>query len=113
MKILKLKEGESISVINSNNGGVFIKNKNNILYVENIDNLEENIYIKDITKDELTSFILTCLLENNSLNLKKSNQNCKLITKLLENQFNIICGNNYNDLDIKCIKFQAITYYEK
>lgn len=112
-KVLKLKKGEKISIINSNNRGILIKNENNILKVTETKNKFANTKIKRLSNSELTSFVLSTLLENNSCEIKGNKENNSLISKLLENQFNKICGKNYNGLDILDIEFQAITYYEK
>lgn len=111
--VLKLKKGEKISIINSKNEGVVIKNENNILKVSETKKEYANIHIKKLSDSELNSFVLTTLLENNSCEIKNNKENNNLISKLLENQFNKICGKNYNGLDILDIEFQAITYYEK
>lgn len=104
---------KKISIINSNNKGILIKNENNILKVIEIQEKYANTHIITLSVSELNSFVLTTLLENNSLEIKNNNENSNLINKLIENQFNKICGKSYNGLDILNIEFQAITYYEK
>lgn len=112
-KVLKLNKGDKICIVNSKNEGVLIKNEDNILKIKETNNKCANIHIKKLSDSELNSFVLTTLLENNSLEIKNDKENNCLINKLLEKQFNKICGKNYNGLDILDIEFQAITYYEK
>lgn len=112
-KVIKLKKGEKICIINTKNEGLLIKNENNILKVIEAKEKYANTYIKELSDSELNSFVLTTLLENNSCDIKNNKENSNLISKLLENHFDKICGNKYNGLDILDIEFQAITYYEK
>jgi len=110
-RILKLNKGDKVTIVNSNNNGVLIENRDNVLNVKEINNQDETIYIKSLTDSEIISYALTILLENNSTEIKINKSNKKIITQLLENQFNNISGNIKND--VIDMEFQAITYYEK
>ena len=114
-KYLKLKENEELVVFNSkNNGGVLIKSKDKKLIISEVERKElENIYIKVLSDMEITSFVLTCLLENNYINLKADKSkmtNQEHINELLDSHYNFLQGKT--DKDIKDMYFQCITEYE-
>ena len=114
-KCLKLKENEELVVFNNkNNGGVLIKSKGKGLIISEIENRElENIYIRILSDTEITSFVLTCLLENNYINLKADKSkmtNQEHINELLDSHYNFLQGKT--DKDIKDMYFQCITEYE-
>lgn len=110
-KILKLNSGEDICIVNSNNGGVYIKNINDRLNIEELKTLDtSNLCINKLSLSELTSFILSILLDNNSLEIK-DNKISELITKLLYYQYDMISGDCHND--ILDMSFQVITHYGK
>lgn len=113
--VLQLNESEEIMVTSSNKGSVLIKNENGILKVSDINKkISSNIFIKSLNMNEINSFVLSKLLEDSEISCNRKNiDNQKLVNKILDNQFNYICGNNYNFDEIKSIKFQAITYFEK
>ena len=114
-KYLKLKENEELVVFNNkNNGGVLIKSKGKGLNISEIEKRElENIYIRILSDTEITSFVLTCLLENNYINLKADKSkmtNQEHINELLDSHYNFLQGKT--DKDIKDMYFQCITEYE-
>ena len=114
-KYLKLKENEELVVFNNkNNGGVLIKSKDKKLIISEVERRElENIYIKILSDMEITSFVLTCLLENNYINLKADKSkmtNQEHINELLDSHYNFLQGKT--DKDIKDMYFQCITEYE-
>lgn len=108
-KYLRLKENEEITISGSNNdAGVLIKNQNNRLIISEITNLEkENIYIKNIDNNFLTSFVLIKLLENNDLSL----DNSQYINNILDNYYKALFD-EYLDKEIENITFQCITEYK-
>ena len=116
-KYLILNDNEELVVFGNNDGGVLIKNKNNMLNIsETEEERKENLCIKNISNNEMTSFILSCLLENNHINLmydksKMSTQD--LINKLLDKHYDLFCGKSYSSDEIKFIDFQCVTYYNK
>ena len=114
-KYLKLKENEELVVFNNkNNGGVLIQNKDKRLVISEIEKRElENIYIKILNDTEITSFVLTCLLENNHINLnadKSKMTNQELINKLLDRHYDFLQGKI--DKEVKDMYFECITEYE-
>ena len=114
-KYLKLKENEELVVFNNkNNGGVLIKSKDKKLIISEVERRElENIYIKILSDMEITSFVLTCLLENNYINLKADKSKMTTqehINELLDSHYNFLQGKT--DKDIKDMYFQCITEYE-
>lgn len=110
-RIYKLKNGDSIGVVNSKNNGILIKNNNDTLKVLEIKEQCSNLYIKNITESEVIGFVLTILLENNSLEIKENKENSELIGKLLDNEFKKLLGDS--KLDVVNTEFQVITTYEK
>ena len=114
-KYLKLKENEELVVFNNkNNGGVLIKSKDKKLIISEVERTElENIYIKLLNDAEITSFVLTCLLENNHINLKADKSkmtNQKYINGLLDSHYDFLQGKT--DKDVKDTYFECITEYE-
>ena len=114
-KYLKLKENEEIVIFDKKeNGGVLIRNKDKRLIISEVKRTElKNIYIKILSDAELTSFVLTCLLENNHINLnadKSKLTNQELINGLLDNHYDFLQGNI--NKDIKDMYFECITEYE-
>lgn len=109
-KILKIEPDEEINIITSKNKGIKVTNINNDIVVKEVnETICENVYIKSLSYTEITSFILTNLLENN-----KDNHLIKdAVTKLQEDYYNYICGENCESEDIIDMNFQVITYYEK
>lgn len=113
-KALKLNDGESISIFNSDTSRINIKSIDGKLNIKEINcNENSNIFINKLNISEITTFVLSILLENNCLGIKNNNEDRELVSKLLENQFKKACGKNYNGLDISYIEFQVITHYEK
>ncbi len=109
-KVLMLNKNDKIVIINSDNKGVIVKNKNNkIIVEETVEKHCDNLYIKSLSYTEITSFILTNLLENN----KDKHIVKDAITKLQEDYYNYICGKNNESEDVRDMFFQVITYYEK
>ena len=114
-KYLKLKENEEIVIFDKKeNGGVLIRNKDKRLIISEVKRTElKNIYIKILSDAELTSFVLTCLLENNHINLnadKLKLTNQELINGLLDNHYDFLQGKiNKN---VKDMYFECITVYE-
>lgn len=114
-KYLKLKENEELVVFNNeNNGGVLIQNEDKRLVISEVEKRElENIYIKKLNDTEITSFVLTCLLENNHINLnadKSKMTNQELINKLLDRHYDFLQGKI--DKEVKDMYFECITEYE-
>ena len=114
-KYLKLKEDEELVVFNNkNNGGVLIKSKDKKLIISEVERRElENIYIKILSDMEITSFVLTCLLENNYINLKADKSkmtNQEHINELLDSHYDFLQGKT--DKDVKDTYFECITEYE-
>ena len=114
-KYLKLKEDEELVVFNNkNNGGVLIKSKDKKLIISEVGRTElENIHIKLLSDTEMTSFVLTCLLENNHINLKADKSkmtNQEHINGLLDSHYDFLQGKI--DKDVKDMYFECITEYE-
>ena len=114
-KYLKLNENEELVVFNNkNNGGVLIQNKDKKLIISEVEKTGlENIYIKILSDTEITSFVLTCLLENNHINLnadKSKITNQKLINGLLDVHYDFLQGKI--NKDVKDMYFECITKYE-
>ena len=114
-KYLKLKENEELVVFNNkNNGGVLIKSKDKGLIISEVEKRElENIYIRVLSDTEITSFVLTCLLENNHINLnadKSKMTNQEHINGLLDSHYDFLQGKI--NKDIKDMYFECITEYE-
>lgn len=110
-KIYKLKNGDSIRIVNSKNNGILVKNNNDTLKILEIKEEYSNLYIKNVTESEIIGFVLTILLENNSLEIKENKENSEIISKLLDNEFKRLLGDS--KLDIVNTEFQVITTYEK
>ena len=114
-KYLNLKENEELVVFNNkNNGGVLIKSKDKKLIISEVEKKElENIYIKVLSDMEITSFVLTCLLENNHINLKADKSkmtNQEYINRLLDRHYDFLQGKI--NKDIKDMYFECVTEYE-
>ena len=114
-KYWKLKENEELVVFNNkNNGGILIKSKDKGLIKSEVERKElENIHIKLLSDIEITSFVLTCLLENNHINLnadKSKMTNQELINKLLDRHYDFLQGKI--DKEVKDMYFECITEYE-
>ena len=114
-KYLNLKENEELVVFNNkNNGGVLIKSKDKKLIISEVEKRElENIYIKLLSDAEITSFVLTCLLENNHINLKADKSkmtNQDYINGLLDRHYDFLQGKI--NKDVKDMYFECITEYE-
>lgn len=114
-KVLQLNENEELIVSTSNKGSILIKNKDGIFNITDLtQKVDSNIFIKTLDMNEINSFVITKLLEDSEMSCHRENMdNQKLINKMLDNQFNYICGSNYATDEIKEIRFQAITYFEK
>ena len=111
-KIIKIEEQEEIKILNTDNSGLLIKKQNNRLIISELNkNLKQNVYIQKLNMEELSSFILIHLLENNNISENFIKDNHILINNIMDNYYNYICGNFYNADDIKKIEFQAITYF--
>ena len=112
-KYLKLKSNEELVVCNEN-GGILIQSKDKELIISEVEKRElENIYIKILSDTEITSFVLTSLLENNHINLnadKSKLTNQKLINGLLENHYDLLQGKI--NKDVKDMYFECITEYK-
>lgn len=108
-KILRLKPGEEIIIKGNSNEGILVKNGENKLNIREQRAFQDNICIKKLTFSQLTSFVLTKLLESNSAMIS----DYKIINNLLEEQYNSICGKSYISDEIEKIEFQAITYLKK
>ncbi len=114
-KYLKLKENEELVVFNNkNNGGVLIKSKGKGLIISEVEKRElENIYIRKLSNIEITSFVLTCLLENNHINLnadKSKMTNQELINKLLDSHYDFLQGKI--NKDVKDMYFECVTEHK-
>ena len=107
-KYLKLKENEELVIFDNKYNAFLIKKKDKKFITSEIENRKlENIYIKRVTSLEITSFILTLLLENSYINLNNSRN---LINELLDNHYNYFKGNS--NKKIKDMYFECITEYE-
>lgn len=105
--ILELKKGERISIINSRNEGVLIKNENNILKVTETKKECANIHIYNAELIEIINYVFAYLLEDyNRLDI-----NNKSISTLLNNYYNLFLGKENNNNDINKIQFQIISYF--
>lgn len=105
--ILELKKGERISIINSRNEGVLIKNENNILKVTETKKECANIHIYNAELIEIINYVFAYLLEDyNRLDI-----NNKSISTLLNNYYNLFLGKENNNKDINKIQFQIISYF--
>ena len=106
-KYLKLKENEELVVFNN-------KSKDKGLIISEVEKRElENIYIRVLSDTEITSFVLTCLLENNHINLnadKSKMTNQEHINGLLDSHYDFLQGKI--NKDIKDMYFECITEYE-
>ena len=116
-KYLKLKENEELVVFKEkNNGGVLIQNnsKDKRLIISEVGRTElENIHIKLLSDTEITSFVLTCLLENNHINLKADKSkmtNQEYINGLLDSHYDFLQGKI--NKDVKNMYFECVTEYE-
>lgn len=112
-KVLKLGKGDKLSVLNENNEGILITNKGNTLKIIETNKKYENTYIKELSNSEIISYVLTTLLENNSIEIRGNDNNNQLISKLLENQFSNIGGKEFQTRDVLSMKFMVVTCYEK
>lgn len=105
--ILKLKKGEKISIVNSKNEGILIRNENDILKVTETKKEYTNVYIYNAELVEIMNYVFAYLLEE----YNKISLNNKSISKILDNYYNSFIGKENNSKDINKIEFQIISYF--
>lgn len=105
--ILKLKKGETISIINSKNEGVLIRNENNVLKVTKTKKEYSNIRIYNAELVEIMNYVFAYLLEE----YNKISMNNKSISTILDNYYDLFLGKENNSKDINKIEFQIISHF--
>ena len=105
--ILKLKKGETISIINSKNEGVLSRNENNVLKVTKTKKEYSNIHIYNAELVEIMNYVFAYLLEE----YNKISMNNKSISTILDNYYDLFLGKENNSKDINKIEFQIISHF--
>lgn len=105
--ILKLKKGETISIINSKNEGILIRNENNILKVTKTKKEYANIHIYNAELVEIMNYVFAYLLEE----YNKISMNNKSISTILNNYYDLFLGKENNNRDVNKIEFQIISHF--